>query len=390
MEPRGTQQWIEQVRETGRWDRPRFWKHPSYQAVSPWTPAEHRDAFAALRVVYPPKVVRRVFEDATSSLPWISGLLMDPFRPDLSGLLALGFDAAHARVERFDSLVRALRKPAGYRGARLELAVLAALERSRIKYQYEPYAARARACARAGASHPNPDVRIKLGEWVTADIKDLEYSARARRAQERFLRATRGTSAQEWRWIPATVEALPLWSHLERTILSEARLERLADKVYQAALARMEHMLTHGVREARVANLMRLTVTPAGYSHGYTGHALDDPRDAQRVVGRLDEAAAQIPTTDVGMIFVEPSESESLPLVLDLVRQWLGGPNLHVVGVVVLGDAYHPGAPHSTKVPHLVWQERAPARCRRPSHWSKLYAGLNWRWMRAAAARDGQ
>lgn len=378
---RGTHDWIENVRDTGRWDQPRFWRRPEYQEASPWSPAEHKQAFAALRTIYPPEEVRRIFARTPNTLPWLTPLLMDPFRPDLSKLLSLGFDAAHARIERYPELAHRLRG-AGYLGARLELAVVAALERAKINYEYEPFAKESRRRAAQGTSFPNPDLRIRLGHWVIADIKHMQMSERANRSFQRFQLVQRG-HADNWQVVPAGIELTPRYARLEHGNYSEDRLDRLALRLNQRARERAEEMKALGITTDTIGGgLLKLDLSRGDA----LGVPLDDPRDAGRIVGRLDDGAAQIPRGKSGIVIVEPGYSDPFPLVCEAACRWLELARPEVIGVVLLAERWVPGARHAFQVPHPIWHRRAPAKVRRPHHWNRLAVGLNWRWLRVMKA----
>ena len=377
---RGTLEWIDNVRETGRWDRPRFWRHPDYQETSPWSAAEHKQAFAALRVIYPPNEVRRIFARA-ATLPWLAPLLMDPFRPDLSGLLSLGFDAAHARIERYPDLAHRLRGD-DYPGARLELAIVAALERQRIAYEYEPFAKESRRHAKRGESFPNPDLRIRIGHWVIADIKHMQTSERANRRLRRFQLVQHG-QPDNWQVIKGGIELTARYARLEQSNYSEDRLDRLALRLHQRARERAEEMRLLGIGSETIGGgLLRLDL---GRSDAL-GVPLDDPRDANRIVGRLDEGASQIPKGEPGLVIVQPGYSDPFLLACDAAREWLALAKPEVIGVVLLGDQWSAGARHAFQAPYPIWSRRAPAKVRRQHHWNRLALGLNWRWLRALEA----
>ena len=149
---RGMPAWIERVSRDGVWHEPRYWRTTAYRAVSAWSPVEIEEAFSALVRIFPPKFVRGAF--ARREFDYI-GLLSDPWRADVSPLVPLGFDAAHARVWDHADLWRRLLRPSEFIGASHELALFAVMARASMRCEPEPF---------AGSGGPNPDARIWLGD----------------------------------------------------------------------------------------------------------------------------------------------------------------------------------------------------------------------------------
>jgi hypothetical protein len=269
-----------------------------------------------------------------------------------------------------------------YPGARLELAVVAALERAEIDYEYEPFAKESRRRAKQGASFPNPDLRIRLGHWVIADIKHMQMSERANRSLRRFQLVQHGP-ADNWQVIPAGIELTPRYARLEQGNHSGDQLDRLALRLHQRARERAEEMNVLGIATDTIGGgLLKLDLN----RRDALGVPLDDPRDARRIVGRLDDGAAQIPRGESGIVIVEPGYSDPFPLACEAARQWLELARPEVIGVVVLAEQWVSGARHAFRLPHPIWHRRAPAKVRRPHHWNRLAHGLNWRWLRAMEA----
>lgn len=365
------------MRTNGRWDDPRYWRRPEYKAVSPYSDDELTTAFQAARMIYPPEVVKQTF--ASEEMPWLASLLIDPWRPDLSGLLALGLDAAHARIERYPGLVQQLRRSDAYPGARLEVAVLAALEREHFRYEYEPFAQESRKRARQGESFPNPDLRVELGAPVIIDIKKMQTSKRADRRLKRFMLILYG-SKDHWEPIPAAIELTAQYDRIEKSGYSEDRLDRLAVKLHALAVQKAVEMQADGITTATIGGgLLKLNTA---HRHSL-GVPLNDPRDANRIVAKLDEGASQIPRNEAGLIIVEPSDGDHLQMVTSIAREWLELAKPEIFGLVLLADQWVTDAPHSLRIPLPIWRASTPSKIRKGKHWRRFAKGINWRWFRA-------
>jgi hypothetical protein len=369
----GTPEWLEMVRTTGRWDRPRFWRHPGYRELSPWTPEELTAAFDALRSVYPPGEVRRIFSES-EDLPWLATILIDPWRPDLSGLLALGFDALHAGIKHYPDLRAQLRNKRTYPGARLEVAVLASLERTGVRFEYEPFARESKLRAKRGESFPNPDLRLRLGISVIVDIKRMISSARADRRLKRLMLLLHGPS-ENWQPLLAACEVTERYIRIEHANYSEDRLDQLARSLHELARQTIENMRNRGITTQTIGGgLLKLDL-----SHQQSrGLPLSHPGDADRVNSKLNEGATQIPAGERGVIIVQPSGSDDLRVVAATARAWLELAKPEVLGVVLLGEQWLPDRPGTICVPYPLWRSTAPAKLRKPAHWRRLAAGLSW------------
>jgi hypothetical protein len=351
--------------------------------VSPWTHDEHTDAFQALRFIYPPDEVKSIFASG-EAFPWLASILVDPWRPDLSALLALGFDAAHARIDRWPELARRLRDRSAYAGARLELGVLAGLARAQLPFHYEPYAAESRRRASRGESFPNPDIKVQLGFWVCGDIKKMQVSERSRRRQLRLHTLLNGRT-QDLAPLGAAIELTDRYARLEHSHYSEDRLDRLALTLRDLAMRKVEEMRARGLVRGTVGGgLVSLDLSHRQSS----GIPLDDPRDANRVVSKLDEGAAQIPNGERGLIFVEPSEADAIHLVYAAAAEWLALAKPEVLGVILIGEQWVSNTAGCLRVPVPVWRSSTPRKLRREEQWKRFAAGLNWRWLRTASFRN--
>lgn len=365
------------VRSTGRWDQPRFWRRPDYLELSPWSSKELTEVFQVLRIVYPADEVRRIFANS-DGFPWLASLLLDPWRPDLSGLLALGFDALHAGVKRFPDLYRKLRDAKEYPGARLELAIIAALARTGLTYEYEPFALESKRCARLGKRFSNPDLRLNMGLSIIADVKKMLPSARAHRRQQRLMLLLNGPT-EDLAPLSAAFEMTRRYVRIEQSDYSEDRLDRLAQRLRTRALQAIEDMRARGLTTSTIGGgLLKLDT-----SHRHSlGLPREHPRDAGRINAKLDEGASQVPAGEKGIIIVEPSDSDDLSVVAATARAWLELAKPDVVGVVLLAERWLVDSPGKLRVPYPVWRSTAPAKLRKSEHWHQLAIGLNWQWIR--------
>src|SRR4051812_46412795 len=122
---KGDAAWRDEIRRTGRWDRPRYWRTANYEKVSPWSRAELTSAFSALRLIFTPERTSAMFEeDARLEKLWkdraqrglkprvhpkaerlMWPLFVDPWSPALSRFLGLGLDAAACEAWTRESFV---------------------------------------------------------------------------------------------------------------------------------------------------------------------------------------------------------------------------------------------------------------------------------------------
>src|SRR5262249_25146561 len=133
-----------------------------------------------------------------------------------------------------------------YPGARLELAVLASLERMGIRYDYEPFARESKRRAKRGESFPNPDLRLRFGISIIADIKKMVSSARAHRRMQRLMLLLHGTSGNQGPLL-AAFEMTDRYVRIEQANYSEDRLDRLALRLRKLALQTIAAMRARGI-----------------------------------------------------------------------------------------------------------------------------------------------
>lgn len=137
---RWTAAWVERIRVDGNWNRPVFWT-PEEIDNAPWGREVVMQALHALLRVYDVRATRQIFATKEPNGLWY--LLGNPWGLERSPLFILGYDLVTADAFEQRSLLDRLRKPEQYEGARLELALLAALRRASASLSSSLSAARA-------------------------------------------------------------------------------------------------------------------------------------------------------------------------------------------------------------------------------------------------------
>jgi hypothetical protein len=221
-----------------------------------------------------------------------------------------------------------------------------------------------------------------MGISVIADVKKMLPSVRALRRQQRLMLLLNGT-ATNLAPLLAAFEMTERYVRIEQSDYSEDRLDRLAQRLRTVALQALEDMRARGVTTRTIGGgLLKLDL-----SHQQSfGLPREHPRDADRINAKLNEGASQIPVGEKGIIIVEPSDSDVLPVVAATARSWLELARPEVVGVVLLAEQWLLDCPGKLCVPYPLWRSTAPAKLRKRKHWRLLAAGLNWHWMLASVS----
>jgi hypothetical protein len=174
--------WLDGVRRTGTWTDPQYWRTPEYLRSSPWSEKELGQVFGALEKIYDPPFAREVF--AKRRAP-VFQLLCDPWAARVSKLIPLGMDAFHAEPWRHRNLYDALRAGgAAFRGAELELALLAACRRAGLPVVHEPLAR----TSRRTSGLKSPDFRLDIGSGLFVEAKAVSSSHRSQDVEGVLLR----------------------------------------------------------------------------------------------------------------------------------------------------------------------------------------------------------
>jgi hypothetical protein len=394
--PRPLTPWESTTAVDGAWDRKRRWKDPTYLAASPYSRADHARGAATLQHIFPRELVRKELRDAQkrNAFSWLTPVLCDPFRPDVSSLVLFGLDAADARVERYTALVANLRSP-HHADFRAEVEFLAGLERGRIPH--EPYEPRARNIVSIpGTRQGNPDFRARFGAWVTLDVKHMRMAQRAVDALERIHTVLHGPNMSSP--IGLSVEFLPRFTDMERSVDSR-RFAEFCVELNRSACAKAAQMRADRLPECVVDDVLRLRLLDPSFA--YPGPTIEHPDDARRATHRLDEGAEQV-APDLGFVVLVPDLTINAGHLLAVAREWLRGPADHVLGVVVIHDVHFEHLGVAMRMPSIVWRNGvrgAAARVQRDVRgsrsWRRFYMGLNARrwqlalWRRRSFVRDG-
>ena len=376
-----SEEWAKQVRETGCWYEPPFWREASYQSESPWSPDELEAAADAVRRVYPADVARKLFRNRkTGALVW--SIVADFCMPSFSPFLSFGFDASAAEPWCHGGLLKRLREAREHDGARFELEILAAFRRSTIPVLVEPLGG-----ASGGRS---PDFRIDLGHPVFVEAKLARRSEKVKEENSWFERLT---LAQGF------IEGLPLRVPLPYRIELTEKFERLQSteegrRWIRANLRRLEGLVRdafetlqlRGVPNAVVveelAHVEVLAKDGKTGSH-HRGVSTDAEREAVRIVsGCVTEAANQFPNGEHGIVLVRALLDTSASLLFDEATRWFaeeGGDYAETVGVVMVVDDFSSAAttPLSRIVP--VWRAGTAGPWLDPTLWACFEWNLNWR-----------
>jgi hypothetical protein len=380
-ERRGMPEWIERVSLDGLWYEPRYWRDADYLRVSAWRPSEIEEAFSALQRVFPPAFARRVFARRDSGYV---GLLSDPWRADVSPLVPLGFDAAHAQLWGHADLWRRLQRRDEFLGARNELALFAALAHAGMPYDPEPFA------SDGGA---NPDARIWFdGDPLIVDFKLARQGGRSKESERWQSKLGLLSGADQILAKPPGLIELTelmgvLFSFEEGRAVIRSNIDRLTDDIRTTVfrLAQSTLFPARDVVQAFGGVIARVTVSgPVGSSGG--PQCIGPPefaieQESQRVLrGCVEDGASQIPKGRRGAIVVDIGPDAVLDDMVEQSRAWLGAEGElypDVCGVVLVGRRLDRVLDETTHaVP--IFRDGTPPTITNPETWTRFERGLRW------------
>jgi len=378
---RGMPEWIERVSLDGLWYEPRYWQETEYLSVSAWSSSQIDEAFSALQRVFPPAFARGVF--ARRDYGYI-GLLSDPWRADVSPLVPLGFDAAHARLWSHAELWRRLQRRNEFLGARNELALFAGLARAEMPFDPEPF---------AGSGGANPDARIWIdGEPLIVDFKLARQGGPSKESEQWRNKLGLFAGADQVLAKPHCLIELTdllgvLFSFEEGRAAIRSNIERLTDAIRSTVfrLAQSSAFPAQDVVEAFGGVIARITVSgPVGSPGGWQCSGPPEfavEQESQRVLrGCVEDGAGQIPADQRGAIVVDIGPDAVLDDMVEQSRAWLGAEGelyREVCGVVLVGRRLDRVLDETTHVVP-IFRDGTPPKITNPDTWTRFERGLRW------------
>lgn len=379
--------WIAQVRATGIWDEPPFWRNPTYLRDSPFRVDELDEFIAAARRVYPREEARQTFAtspvSAHNPAPHVAPLI-DIAWAGGSFLMSLGADLAHVRpwAGGYGDLITRLRHNEHYENARLELAVAAGLTQAQIPFEYEP---------RRDDGRRGLDFRVTLGERPTIlEVRNVGFGVDATadlRLLEYVQFGTRPGHARTGEVVQMHVEFLPGYWDLDESERRRLRFDLAAqDDLRRSVLEAFTLLGSHPRKAAVVRNILQLR-HPESAGH-FGGLPPLPPADQQldRVREALEEKAALFRRHKQGVGLVWLNIGIPMPdfTTLDAnVRGWLAGqdagPN-RVFAVAIAHRVFDPVSFHALAGVQVIVApaDEHAALLGRSEIWNKFGAGLNW------------
>jgi len=362
-----TKQWIERVRVDGDWNRPPAWSVEDILA-SPWPESTAMKAMEALSRLFDSDTTRRIFATPDSNLLWER--LAMRWALSLSPLFSLGVDLIDADAWRYTSLIDRLRIPAEHEGARLELAILAGLQRAGQSFEYEPLR----------GTGVNPDFGIEIGgSRLYLDTKKTKESVRFKQDWRFFLSLTR--------CVPhgVNLSLTDKFENLQREDEGRRWIEQHVDRLGVTIEERARALLAKGEFPSvdDVEGLVRLELAfPPGQtgSSNHRGTPMDGAYEARRIVhGAIQSGARQIPRDELGVLLVDLGFHGTITEIQHEIERWMreeGAGYSNLIGILVVGDVFHENAVFDALVP--VWRDNASAAIRESSLWSTLQDDINW------------
>jgi|SRR5581483_3610322 len=390
MAERLSLEWLSEMRDTGRWAEPPYWRDPRYLAQSQFSLDELDRAFAATERVYPPEVAKRIFRAHGGRL---YQTMIDVQIDWHSELVALGVDASLVEPWKYGRLLERLRQIDQYEGARFELAALAAFARAKIPVTYE------------GHVEGRPDLSLDVGPGLLLELKAPQRNAIEKEEEQLWMHITLTPYApragEPPMLHPRDVRFTSDFEVALRFPATKSWIWQHRDELRNRVLAKIVELGSGTNFPARdticqeidgqTCKLVDIVVNaPLGATGQYSssGLTIDFWREASRIArGSLADGSSQIPADRLGAVMIHATNTAHLAVVAKEAQRWFveeGASYANVIGAIVVGFVLAPGMePLKWVVP--VWRAGAPVEFTDAEIWTGFMVGLNWMPLRRRA-----
>jgi len=336
---RGVHAWLDEVRSTGRWDVPPYWRAPDFLENSPWSVAQLNAALAAAQRVFDERTTRRAF---AAPQPGLVRLLTNWAHPIFNPVVRLGLDAIDAEPWNHPTLLRRLRSDPEFDGAEFELQLLAACKRAGFPVQFEPYRV---------AGGPTPDLSVNLGGTeIFVEAKLIRDSSIAREDSGWFLRLSALRVGPDGQLLPSSIRYTTEFSEKHRTDEGRRwiadRFKRIMDEE-TATLLRLasQNRPADAIVSVDGVPVLHVAIGASGKgfqcsSFGSSWH--HESHEALRITrNTIADAASQIPPGSKGIVVADIHDRVDPSMVAEEVKVWMtdpeGASHLNLAAVIVVG-----------------------------------------------------